>query len=83
MDYNELTIRVSNIVWDVESEDWDEEGEEDTTQETLDSLPVEDELVLTVLEGYTEEELMDDITETLSDFYGFLIDSYNYEIVED
>jgi len=67
----ELAVQVGNIAWDVESE-------ENNQEKILNSLPVQAELVLALPKGYTEEELGDEIIETLSELYGFAIYGCSY-----
>lgn len=70
-----LKILVTNILWDTESEDIDEE---DT--ELLPWLESSAEVHLTLPLGYTRYELEQEIEDALSDGFGFLVIEYNYSI---
>lgn len=55
---------------------WDTDGD----KELFESLPKEVEITL---DDYTEGDYLDDeLADTLSDFYGFCVEGYNYEIIE-
>jgi hypothetical protein len=70
----ELTVHVTNIVWDTETDD------EDT--EEVEYLPEEATIYLTMESDYTEDHLLEAIADSLSDEYGFLMFDYDYEILE-
>ena len=59
-------FQVTNIDWCIESEDFDNNAQ--VADEILESLPAECEV---------ECEDEDMITDTLSDTYGYLVNSYN------
>lgn len=55
---------------------WDTDGD----KKLFESLPKEVEITL---DDYTEGDYLDDeLADTLSDFYGFCVEGYNYEIIE-
>lgn len=73
----QVDVLVTNIIWDTDSEDRDD----DDIAHEIDWLPDRDELLLVMDYDYTEDHLLEEIADTLSDEYGFLVYDYDYEVV--
>lgn len=72
-----LEVLVTNIIWDTDSED----REDNDSAHEIDSLPDNTELSLVMESDYTEDHLLEEIADALSNEYGFLVYNYDYEVV--
>lgn len=81
--------RVTNIDWCLDSEDeedWDSEDEEDCDSENEEDSDLENEedfpseVIVYLDDEESEDEIEEVILDFLSDEYGFLVNSFSYEI---
>lgn len=88
-----MLVKVTDIWYDIEPEDICDLDEEDfalrsdyiracenVIDEILEDLPSE--MLLEVEDGLSEGEIEDDLLDTICDETGWLVRSFNYEIVE-
>jgi len=79
MSRQEVKVMVTNIEWDLEDEEQPEYGTDIVTD--TDHLPTEDVLMIEWNEENDEDELVEQIFDTLADCYGFLVSDFDYEIL--
>jgi hypothetical protein len=76
MSTQEVRVYVTNIEWDTADEDFDAGEVRDVS-----FLPSEVELSVFVPANFTEDDLIEHITDALSNEYGFLVFDYDYEML--
>ena len=82
MSTQEVRVHVTSIDWDT-SDDGNEITEYGTDiVSDEDHLPTEDILTLEMLEEYDEDDLVEAISDMLSDYYGFLVEGFSYVVLD-